>query len=212
MTDQQLIINKLEKQNDSISNTIVEVVKQNENNTAEINTLKHIIEDVNDYPSPEIIITGIPIELAAEPHMVINNILQKLDAPQLISDVLETRQITNKKSSVSTTSNDQQMKLSYIVQFKSVPVARFVINQKRKKGVLTVKHVFDCDLSGNVYVNEFLNSRLHELFRKVKESSKVHKFKYVWVKDGKIFVRKSDNTDVINIKTENDLREVESTI
>lgn len=98
------------------------------------------------------------------------------------------------------------------MKFKSVPVARYVINGKRRKGVLTVKQVFNSDIVRNIHVNEFLNSKSHELYLKVKEFFKVHKFEYVWIRDGKIFVRKNDNMNVINVKTNNDLRVLESTI
>lgn len=106
VTDQQLKINKLEKQNDSISKGITELVEQNGNISADIDTSKCNINEEIDYLSPEIIISGIPTQLNVEPQMVIDNILHKLDAPQLISDVLETRLISNERSMASTTSND----------------------------------------------------------------------------------------------------------
>lgn len=51
-----------------------------------------------------------------------------------------------------------------------------------------------------IYINEFLSISSKKLLMKAKEYKKENKIKYLWIKNGSIFMRKADNSPVINIK------------
>ncbi|KAK0087668.1 hypothetical protein PV326_005084 [Microctonus aethiopoides] len=205
VANQQVKINKLELQNSTLAKNITTLVRQQEINTNDVKVIKHDLTKALNHSSPEMIISGVPIQLAIEPQTVVNNLLRSLNAPHLENDILDIRKISSKNNMSTSTQNDKSSKSSYIVRFKSEHVARHVITLKRRKGILTLKEVFSSNVIGNIYVNEFLPPQVHALYRKTKELAKLHKFKYVWVKDGNISVRHSDNTPIINILTDEDL-------
>ncbi|XP_045446358.1 uncharacterized protein LOC123654502 [Melitaea cinxia] len=56
-----------------------------------------------------------------------------------------------------------------------------------------------------VFVNDHLNSESKQLLNKVKQTAKEKKYAYVWVKFGKIHVRKNDNSGVFIVNKLSDL-------
>ncbi|KAK0157017.1 hypothetical protein PV327_011457, partial [Microctonus hyperodae] len=135
-------------------------------------------------------------------------VLASIDAPQLASDVLDVHCVSSKNNQRSTgvSTSSPKSRSSLIVKFKSNLIAKHIINKKRRKGLLKIKDVFNIDTQGNVYVNEFLTSSTHSLYRKTKELAKACKWKYVWIMDGHIYIRKNDGSDNINIFSDADLQ------
>ena len=64
------------------------------------------------------------------------------------------------------------MRLSYVVALTSGVVRDHIIDKKRVKRHLTVKEVLDLNVNGNIYVDEFLPSRIYSILRQAKASAK----------------------------------------
>jgi hypothetical protein len=78
---------------------------------------------------------------------------------------------------------------------------------KRKKGrQLTVDDVYENGSDSKVYINEKLTSENKRLFYLAREKGKEKNYKYVWVKNGKIFVRKFEDVGITRIKNEYDIQ------
>lgn len=58
----------------------------------------------------------------------------------------------------------------------------------------------------NVYVNEHLSARNKQLFRCCREEAKNNNFKYVWIKNGTILVRQTDNSPIFAVRNEQDIK------
>lgn len=128
----------------------------------EIAKVKRSLVNMSSCLLPEILIPGISNQLCIEPDMVVERTLPALNAPQLVNDVLDVRQVHAKKK-IHTETGSVQLKSSYIIKFKSGHIARHIITPKRREGLLTLSQVFDCSLSGNIYINGFLNPSMHSL-------------------------------------------------
>ena len=59
-----------------------------------------------------------------------------------------------------------------------------------------------------IYINEFLTSYNKKLFLKAKEYKNQNNIKFIWIKNCNIYMRKSENSKIILIKSENDIQEV----
>ncbi|KAK0169759.1 hypothetical protein PV328_010401 [Microctonus aethiopoides] len=211
LADHEVRIKKLEQQNNLLSNELSEVLDQNELLAREIEELKVTLSGISSESIlSEIIISAIPIQLSDDLQHVVSRVLTSLDSSQLLSDVLDIRKVAPKNDTrtASTSSTAQSTKTSVIVRFKSANIARFLIEKKRRKGSLTLKHVFDSDIRGKVYVNEFLSTKVHNLYRKTKEIVISRKWKYVWVREGKMYVRQNDGSDKICISSDADLDQI----
>lgn len=65
----------------------------------------------------------------------------------------------------------------------------------------------DCQLKGKkqIYINDQLTTYGNQLFYKARQLKKEGKVKYVWTRDGHIYVRKTDTTEKQKIKNETDI-------
>lgn len=59
-----------------------------------------------------------------------------------------------------------------------------------------------------IYINEDLTKQKKELLWKTRKIKKERNFKYVWCKQGNIFLRRDDNTEIIKISDEFDLAKI----
>ncbi|KAK0170583.1 hypothetical protein PV328_008420 [Microctonus aethiopoides] len=107
---------------------------------------------------------------------------------------------------------DRTVNDSLIIKFKSEHIVKYVIDCKRRMGKLILERLFGTDINGVVYINEFLNSTKHELYLKAKDKVRSHKWKYVWILEGNIYVRQDDGKDKIKILTASDLDLITSSI
>ena len=59
-----------------------------------------------------------------------------------------------------------------------------------------------------IYINENLPSYLNTLRGKANALKKLHNYKFLWIKNGNILIRKNENSPVINIKSPSDLDKI----
>lgn len=93
-----------------------------------------------------------------------------------------------------------------IVQFVSRKMRDIWLSKKRV--VLTNAMVFANNDRDNIYINENLSPYYKALLWKSKQVAKSKKIKYVWVKGGKIFMKKDEQSYLFKITSEKDLSEL----
>ena len=78
---------------------------------------------------------------------------------------------------------------------------------QKKRNIYNVQ--FDnIKTNGNIYINECLTTENNNLFWKARNRGREKNYKYVWVKNGKIFVKKDPNAATIRVKIEKDLSKI----
>lgn len=83
----------------------------------------------------------------------------------------------------------------------------FLAACKSRRNINTV----DLGLDGparQVFINEHLTPQNKRLLKQVRDIGKDLDYKYIWVKDGKIFLRKGDTSRIILISNERDLSKI----
>jgi hypothetical protein len=92
-------------------------------------------------------------------------------------------------------------------------VTSSLLNARRSKRHFTLRDIGDIgqgdDESRNVYINESLTPFNRKLYAKARNLKSEKKVKYLWVRDGNIYVRKTDGSDRITIRNEVTLKELE---
>lgn len=69
----------------------------------------------------------------------------------------------------------------------------------------------DCGLAGEArpfYINERLTRRNQELFQKVRERCRLASWRFVWTRDGRIFVRRAEGAHSHRIRRETDIHNI----
>lgn len=59
-----------------------------------------------------------------------------------------------------------------------------------------------------IFVDEELTKATYDLFKRAKQELRGVGYKYVWHRDGKILVRKSDDSRIVAIRNDDHLREL----
>lgn len=97
---------------------------------------------------------------------------------------------------------------------KSNVVVRFLTRTARDKMLSAAKKIkldstrLGFDNSNPVYINEHLCMEMKVLLSKARQARREREWKYVWVSQGRIFMRKADRTPVLNVTSEADLAKV----
>lgn len=82
------------------------------------------------------------------------------------------------------------------------------IDCKRNKKELHANEINSAFPSTVVHINERLPSDLRYLLREARSTAKKLNFKYVWIRNGLVLMRKSDTSEPIKIKSRNELLNV----
>jgi hypothetical protein len=94
-----------------------------------------------------------------------------------------------------------------VVKFTSKATRSLFIVNRKKKSILT------CDLGVDseknpIFVNEYLTKHAMQLLNEAKMLKKDFNFKFVWPKNGVIFARKDENSDLFRIENFNSISEI----
>lgn len=167
--------------------------------------------------SAELVISGIPDPFIKEmsPIDISKAVLNHLKLPQLINDVLNIRKFEPKsrRNPSSTGNKDTSNSHSLLVCLKLPQIRDYIVDTKRKIKLLPVKTIYpgivNNNVSGNIYINEFLLPDTYKLLMRTKEKAKTMNFKYAWARSGQIFVKKDDYSDRLGITCTSDLSKLE---
>ncbi|CAG9773119.1 unnamed protein product [Ceutorhynchus assimilis] len=91
-----------------------------------------------------------------------------------------------------------------LVTFQTQQQKLSVLSKRREKGKIISN---DCGLEGPspIFVNEDLTSEQRRLFRSAR-TLREKDYQYVWVKGGRVFVRRSGSEDVVRVRTDEDIQ------
>ncbi|XP_044593679.1 uncharacterized protein LOC123271424 [Cotesia glomerata] len=210
---------------DSISKLNTDIEKLKEANEVDMNIMHTKLIDLSKSISSEskatsstlptlgctteLVISGIPDSVANKmlPLEISSAVLNALDLPNLVSDILSTRKFENRNGPRQDKTRTRYH--SFIVDLKSSRVRDFIISSKRKSKNLLAKTVFptcvEQNSGGTIYINEFLLPETHKLLLQTKEKAKSQNFKYVWVTSGQIFVKRDDGSEKFKVNCVSDL-------
>lgn len=78
---------------------------------------------------------------------------------------------------------------------------------KRKTGLQSKNLVTESD-EEEIYINENLTIYTKDLFWKARQANRDRNYKYVWVRNGKIFAKKTADSEAKQIRTEEDINKI----
>ncbi|XP_046466560.1 uncharacterized protein [Neodiprion pinetum] len=204
-------IGTLELNSEATKVDIQTIREENSALKSQVNLLSNrLTNNDSNNTSAEITISGLPIDITDTPNTIVDRILKALGIPGLTSDVLEIRQIPSKQPLADgerphTSTTTQASLGTLIVSLKSSRVRDFIIQKRREKKELSINEVFALNRKGNIFINEFLPSATYNLLRRTKSKAEELGYKFVWLKAGNIYVRRSEKTEIIQINAESDL-------
>lgn len=157
-------------------------------NQFEIENLKQI-----QY-NKQIIISGAPI-IDDDLMITVMPIINKIDPDVKAEEIINCHTQNNR-------SENSGEPPSIVVELINVKIKEKIV-QKKKQKTLKVKEIFTSSSShlqdGVIFINEKLSTYFNYLFKKARDLKRDGKLKFAWVKNGKVFIRKSEESAVIRV-------------
>ncbi|XP_039291705.1 uncharacterized protein LOC120353119 [Nilaparvata lugens] len=79
-----------------------------------------------------------------------------------------------------------------------------LLQKRRVKRDFSTRHI-GCNTDQPIYINECLSPSRRKLFSLARSAHKEHRFKFLWVRDCKILIRKQEKSPVIELKSSGQL-------
>lgn len=198
------VLLRLEKQDvlvKSMSKELKEVsvkLAQRDSEVEELTARVHQLEQSRLAMNVEI--HGLPATAGENTMELADKLAKVIGAPPAASCVEDCYRIPNNPNNM----RKQNVPPIFVVKFKSNDARRLWFDRKKTRN-LTVANVLGGDNNNKIFICEQLTPDLKRLFFNVRSAAKERNVKFVWVKDGKILVRKSEDTGTARIRSENDI-------
>ena len=228
LSDVMIQLKRMEKQLSTLENmkaTVLSLASDNEQLTSRVNTLEnqlsiqtskiHLLEAEIDKPiqqlnSSSITIIGLPCQHDDIRDIVINTI-KKIGVEITYDDIVSIHSIPKTTSTVSSIENKSKSPLHdlLIVKFTTNEIKNNILLQMKEKKSLFTKDL-DVILPLNhpeqrIFIMQRLTAFQSKLYREAKKIKTSYNFKYLWCKNGQIYLRKSGDSDVHRIQSLNDI-------
>ncbi|CAK1585738.1 unnamed protein product [Parnassius mnemosyne] len=202
-------ISELRKFNENVKekmDTFDKRIQAIENANQELSSLKlqlrKLEDDVNEKDqwlrSNNVEIKGVPFKPGENLFDIIDKLGNKITYPVPKNAV---NYVTRVQTRDTGSSNTKPIIVSFTNKYMKED---FIAASRHSKLNISAE---DIGLKGKnrIYINDHLSYAKKMLLNKTKTLTKEKNYQYVWVKHGKIFVRKTDTSYVFNIKSESDL-------
>lgn len=195
------LLQSITEKNEIINN----LVAKNEKLEMQVNNLTDRLCLVEQsMRSANLEITGIPENRSENLLKTVEQLARTIEVPIAEADILHVTRVA-KQNKESNRPRSVVVKLCSQRRRDEILAAVSKFNKKNKDDKLNSKHLGLGGRCEPVFVSEHLtlaNKNLHAMARKkAKESG----FKFVWIRDGRIFARKNEQSHAIYIKTENSI-------
>lgn len=188
------------EENTVIKKELMEIKDINNSLQHEINDLnKEVNEIKQNQLNKNLIVFGAPkINENKKLHDTIKLLLAKLNINESeikITDLYQARTTNNKNSA------------PIIIKMENLNMKNTIIQLAKAKNIMAK----DIGLASEHKINicEQLTTINQQLLNESRQL-RLHGYKYIWNKNGKIFVRKSENTNIINIKNSNQIESLKT--
>lgn len=143
-------------------------------------------------------IHGVPVQKREDPVVAVRQVAKAINF-SLQENMIDTCRSIRPKNS-----EDSATKIIQVKFVRSQDKEEFM-RLKRVKRNLSTRHL-DLTTDQQIYINECLTPTRRQLLKEAKAFKKEEHYKYLWIREGKILLRKSDGSQVIVIKKSEDIQ------
>lgn len=196
----QVELKNIQQQNREIKKDVQKLQSNETNLKNRISTLEeYVIKSKQDGNINNMIITNLP-KFSKETDMrnVINKIAEQVEYNVSKEDILDVYQADNKK----------RKSYPIIVKLRNDGLKRKYMEFRKAKKTINITDIAPNMNNGgkNVNFHHLMEKEFAELLTKAKEIAAKKEFKFVWFAKSTVLVRKAENTEIIKIKTNKDLK------
>uniref|UniRef100_A0A0A9YDX5 MADS-box transcription factor 22 n=1 Tax=Lygus hesperus TaxID=30085 RepID=A0A0A9YDX5_LYGHE len=187
---------EMKKSLQRVESQITEVMKQNTSLAEENKKLKKDVTDISRRTddleqallSSTVEIKGIPFTTNEDPGEVVKILAEKLQIPEADRAFESAFRVFGPRNPASIRRQNEMiiMKLQNVLQKKSW------FSSIRKKKDISARDLYSTLGDSKIYINERLTFRTNKLFWLSRKVGREYGYKFVWVSDGRIFMKKEE--------------------
>lgn len=182
---------------DKYCNLIEQLTTENKQLKQKIKTLEERLEDSEQYTrSNSIEIQGIPLEPNEDVLSIVKNVGKAMDL-EICETMIDACHRLGKKQNGNNPPG-------IIVKFVRRLDKEEFLRKRRVKRNLSTRHMGRTD-DRPVYVNESLTPARRRLLAMARAVQREKNYKFLWVRNGRIFMRREENASVTIVTTQEDL-------
>ncbi|XP_050065559.1 uncharacterized protein LOC126554543 [Aphis gossypii] len=182
-------------------NVIDKIITDNQNMKTQINTLESKIEFLERRMiNNEIVIDGVPENKLENCYEIVKNIGTQLN-------IKITDPMINDCHRVGRTQNNLTRRI--VVGFTSHQDKVKILDSRKIIRNLSTKNI-GMEPEVSIYIRENLTSKSSFLFKQARDFRNQYNYKFVWTKNGQIFLRKNESEKIINVANEEVIHNLKS--
>lgn len=180
---------------------IEELMTENKQLKQKIQKLEERIEEVEQYSrNNSLEIQGIPMEQNENVLNIVKEVGKALDL-EISDSMVDACHRLGKKKEVE---GEDDKPPGIIVKFVRRMDKEEFIRKRRVKRTLSTRHI-NRPMDQPIYVNESLSPSRRRLLFMAREAKKDKNYQFLWVRNGKIFLRKEEKSAVKTVRNHEDL-------
>lgn len=190
---------ELQEENRKLKNMLKENIKKNNILEERVKSLEQIMEKTErEKLKNNIILIGVAKQRKNENVTeIVNKVFKNINTKIEPNEIIEAYR-----------KDEENNKSPIIVKLASNEIKSKILNARKQIGSITTK---ECQLTGEeneIFINEQLTQLKNNLFYKARELKKEYKYKFLWTRDGNIYIRKSETSTKLKINTTSDLDKI----
>lgn len=147
-------------------------------------------------------------------HITIHGVPKKPneDLKATVNNTIKAMNITVNQDDISTarrmnSTNNNTAPPIIVVEFKTIDVKLNIMQVYKDNGPIMLTQISNTTNAGNkkIYINEYLNNYYKQLYNNAKELKTSNNFKFIWFKNGTIYARENETSQIHRIKHQNDI-------
>lgn len=175
-----------------------ELVAENSRLTRKVSELESKIEDMEQYSRASMVeIHGVPVSQGEDVVEVVKNVGKGLDMDITESMIDACHRLGRRPGPDSPPPG-------IIVKFVRRLDKEQLLKKRRVKSNFSTRHM-NLPMDQPVYINEALSPARRRLFAEARKAKKDNGYKFLWVRNGRILMRKDEKDEVIQVTCQADL-------
>lgn len=202
-TSQQFIATKYDEllsRNRELETTCNKLVNEN---LMLKNELKEVKEEIQRFDKRsnehKIELHGIPQHQNENVTEIVLKIAENFEEQIKMEDIDEAYRTKQNK--------DNRKNFPIVISFVRKSIREKFLAMRKKRSLYTDEIGFK-GIRTQIFINEYLTKKRKELLWRTKKMKIEKKYKFLWIKNGNIFIRKSENSEIIRIDSEEDLDKI----
>lgn len=208
---QQDLTKNIEKQENKLKDLTQKSMKlenQLKDSTNNIQSLQHqsAMRDQRERLN-NLEITGVPVSKSENLYTILEAISTKIGVPLPPETVDQIHRVRKFPTSTSTP-HSSGFPPNIIIHFLQRRSKNEFLAAYKKRRILTTADLGLNGPSTPIYINDHLTPRNKLLLKQAREAGKEMGYKFIWIKDCKIFLRKSETSKIIHISYASDILKI----